>query len=127
MKAPIRISSYCAGEKLQILELCFLHLIDRGSYGKDHHLPRLKLLADLNECLCRHSAITISHWGAPNRHHTFPFGPILENLEGSGFVTSGPKVSKKGRAYMRQCSKRVRIAASKLSCDVLDRIAEAVR
>lgn len=46
---------------------------------------------------------------------------IIERSKGA----FGPTA--KGRTYIRQCSKRVRAAASKISNDVLDQIVEAIR
>lgn len=127
MKSALRVNAYSAGERLQILELCLLHLVKKGATkpGVDH---RLVLVGDLNQALANHKVMDLSTWGNPKS--SFPFSPVLEHLKDTDFVDKKNGVyvvTPKGLRYMRQCSKRLRMAAAKISCDVLDRLVEAVR
>jgi hypothetical protein len=129
MKSPIRVNSYSAGERLQILELCIFNILKRGrrKTGVDH---RLEITADLNELLSTKRVSGLGHWGRSNNTSSFPFAQILAHLEETGFIENGNhglQTSAKGKSYIRQCSKRVRAAASKISNDVLDQIVEAIR
>lgn len=126
-KSPIRISTYSAGERLQILELCMLRLIDQ------RHMPRKHVANELNGRLKECRATDLGFWGQHGTLSSFPFMQIIYNLEEAGLIESDIdtdrrlELTRKGRTYLRQCSRRVRIAAVKISCDVLDQIAEVTR
>jgi hypothetical protein len=139
MEKAIRIKSYSAGERLQILELCMLHIVSEKAPAN----PRLAIKW-LTE---RVNGAGLGHRGGlgdygeriffrrEERAQAFDVLSVLYHLCESGFmdpsdiVTSGGPltITNKGKAYMKQCSKRVRSATSKISCDVLDQIVEAIR
>lgn len=122
-KSPIKVNAYAAGERLQILELCSLHLIHEKG------LPRSRVADAVQNCLSKANCMALASWGRSHSQNTFPLHQILCHLEECGFVATDGHlvVTSKGRTYMRQCSKRVRTAASKIACDVLDRMAEELR
>jgi hypothetical protein len=122
-KSPIKVTAYAAGERLQILELCSLHLI------REKGIPRHRVADAVQDRLSKAGCLNLASWGRTHSQNTFPLHQILCHLEECGFVgTDGHLVvTPKGRTYMRQCSKRVRTAAAKIACDVLDRMAEELR
>lgn len=127
-RRPIRIDSYSAGERMQILELCLFNLMKKGrtEFKIDHEFELVRTMAEL---LKKWDINFLAHWGRHN-HISIPISQLLAHLQETGFVERRQGTwmpAAKGRTYIRQCSKRVRAAASKISNDVLDQIVEAIR
>lgn len=120
-RPALRVKAYAAGERLQIIELCILHLINQCVSRNDMRDELVNRLA-ANRCNQLMNYAGKSY---------FELQSVSTQLSDSGFVKfTDPtrthlKVTTKGRTYMRQCSTRVKQAAAKLVCDVLDRLAVA--